>query len=662
MTDMPILQDLVLIFGVSVAWLLIGYRVKLPPIVGFLLAGFVIGPYGLGMIRSSHEVEVLAEIGVVLLLFAVGMEFSLSDLMRSRKAVMLGGTLQVALTTVITLLLTRQFGMGWNQAVFAGFLVSLSSTAIVLKTMQERAEVDSAHGRVILSVLIFQDIAIAPMMIFTPLLAGTSGGLTESILILGLKGIAVVLAVIMLARFIVPKVLFQVTRTRSRELFLLTIVLICSAVAWGTSALGLSLGLGAFLAGLIISESEYSYQALEGILPFKTVFTGFFFVSIGMLLDTSFVLAQPVAVLGAGAAVLLLKAMIAGGVALGLGMSTRAAVIVGLALSQIGEFSFVLSRVGVSSGLLDVPSYHMFLALAVLTMGVTPFVMDMAPRLAGVVSMWPGLRRFESGSYRGMAERSSKTELLHDHLVIVGFGVNGRNIAKAAKVAGVSYEIIEMNPDTVRAVRVEGEPIRYGDATSRELLKSLAVDQARIVVIAISDPAASRQIIHTIRELSRKVYIIVRTRFVSEMRALYDLGANEVIPEEFETSVEIFTRVLLKYLVPRAEIEKFTNELRAHSYEMFRSLSRVSPSLNDLPIRLSGIEVSAVRVSEQCPISGQTLMDAQLRTRFGVNVLAVVREERLIANPAGTERITPGDVLYVIGTATQCAEANRVLG
>jgi len=659
---MPILKDLVLIFGVSVAWLLIGHRLKLPPIVGYLLAGFVIGPYGSGLIHSSNEVEVLAEIGVVLLLFAVGMEFSLSDLMRSRKAVLLGGTLQVSITTVVTFLLTRQFGLAWNQALFAGLLVSLSSTAIVLKTMQDRAEIDSAHGRVTLSILIFQDIAIAPMMIFTPLLAGTSGDLSESIVALGLKGIAVVLAVIALARFIVPKVLFQVTRTRSRELFLLTIVLICSAVAWGTSSLGLSLGLGAFLAGLIVSESEYSHQALDGILPFKAVFTGFFFVSIGMLLDTSIVLAHPVAILGAGAAVLLLKAIIAGGVALALGMSTRAAVIVGLALSQIGEFSFVLSSVGVSSGLLDVTSYQMFLALAVLTMGITPFIIGTAPRLAEIASGWSGLRRFASGSYRGMAETRDTEEPLRDHLVIIGFGLNGRNIAKAARAAGVPYQIVEMNPDTVRAMRAEGEPIRYGDATGRELLKSVAIDQARIVVIAISDPAASRQIIHAIREFSRSVYIIVRTRFVSEMQALYDLGADEIIPEEFETSVEIFTRVLLKYLVPRAEIEKFTTELRAHSYEVFRSRSRSTASLNDLPINLSEMEISAVKVTQRCPVSGQSLAEAQLRARFGVNVLAILRDGHLVPNPGGNERIGHGDVLYVIGTATQCAEAGRGLG
>ena len=661
MPDMPILQDLVLIFGVSVAWLLIGYRVKLPPIVGFLLAGFVIGPYGLGLIRSSHEVEVLAEVGVVLLLFSVGIEFSLKDLLHSRKAVLLGGALQVGITTLVTLLLTRQFGLGWNQAVFAGFLVSLSSTAIVLRTLQDRAEIDSAHGRVTLSILIFQDIAIVPMMIFTPLLAGATGALPESILSLALKGAAVVLTVIILTRYVVPRVLFQVTRTRSRELFLLSIVLICSAVAWGTSELGLSLGLGAFLAGLIISESEYSFQALEGILPFKAVFTGFFFVSIGMLLDTSIVLAQPVEVLGTGVAVFLLKAVVAGGVALGLGMSTRVAVIIGLALSQIGEFSFVLSQVGVASGLLEVHNYQLFLALAVLTMGVTPFVINMAPRLAVKIAGWPGFNRLTSGSYLGMADRTGVSQPLRDHLVIIGFGLNGRNIAKAARTAGVPYEIVEMNPDTVRAVRAEGEPIRYGDATSRELLMRVAIDKARIVVIAISDPAATRQAIYTIRELSRNVYIIVRTRFVNEMPALYSLGANEVIPEEFETSVEIFTRVLLKYLVPRDEIEKFTSELRAHSYGMFRSLSKLTPSLTDLPVHLSGIEISAVKVSDHCLSVGQSLVEAQLRSRFGVNVLAIMRGEDLIASPGGTEQIRSGDVLYVVGTADQCAHANRAL-
>jgi len=648
-------------FAVSAAGLFLCHRLKLPPIIGYLLAGFVIGPYGLGLVHSPNEVEVLAEVGVVLLLFAIGIEFSISDLLRARKAVLLGGALQVGVTIMVTLLLLSWFDFALNQAVFAGFLVALSSTAIVLRALQDRAELDSVHGRVTLSILIFQDIIVAPMMIFTPMLSGIPGGVSEGLAILILKGLVIVAMVVVLARYIVPVVLYQVVRTRSRELFLLSIVLICSAVAWATQELGLSLGLGAFLAGLVISESEYSHQALEGILPFKAVFTGFFFVSIGMLLDTSVVVAQPWVVLAAAVAVCIFKAIIGGGTALALGLSTRSAVLVGLALGQVGEFSFILSGVGLSCGLLDTNRYHIFLAVAVLTMATTPFVINIAPRLADLMANLPGLKRFKMGSYHQMVAPERTSVALEDHLIVVGFGINGRNIARAARSAGIQYVIVEMNPDTVKAVRSEGEPIIYGDATSRELLEQVSVQRARIVVIAISDPIASRLIIHNIRDLSRRVYIIVRTRFVTEMRTLYDIGANEVIPEEFETSVEIFTRVLTKYLVPRIEIEKFTSELRSRSYEMFRSLARKSPTLPDLQLNLAEIEISAIRVTERCPVLGQSLSEARLRNRFAVSVLAIMRGSRLVANPEPDERLQVDDVLYIIGSAAQCSEAGQVL-
>ncbi len=658
---MYVLQDLVLILAASVGGLFICHRLKLPPVVGFLIAGMVIGPYGLSLVQSQDEVDVLAEIGVVLLLFAIGIEFSIKNLMQSQRAALLGGSLQVILTASVTLLLMIGFGFAAKEAVFAGFLVALSSTAIVLKALQDKGELDSAHGRATLAILIFQDIIIAPMMIITPVLSGGADGLTQSMLGIVVKGLAVVGLVILLARYIVPIVMYQVARTKSRELFLLSVVLICSGVAWATYELGLSLGLGAFLAGLVISDSEYSYQALEGILPFKAVFTGFFFVSIGMLLDTSVVLAEPVKVIGGGLLVILLKSILAGGVALALGMSSRAAVMVGLALGQVGEFSFILSKVGLSYGLFEGNDYQTFLAIAILTMGVTPFLINIAPSLAGVVSAWPGLRRFESGSYLQMADNRPGEKDLQDHLVIIGFGLNGRNIAGAARAAGIRYLIVEMNPDTVRAVRREGEPIRYGDATSRELLRDIAVDRARIVVIAISDPIASRRITFSIRELSSRVYIIVRTRFVNEMAALYDIGANEVIPEEFETSVEIFTRVLSKYLVPREEIEKFTTDLRSHSYEMFRSLTHQSPSLSDLQLNLPAIEISALRVGDQGPLIGQTLAEAQMRNRFGVTLLAVMRGTRLVSNPPAGERFESGDLLYIVGSAAECQETARAL-
>lgn len=661
MVTIPILQDIAIIFAVSVAALLVCHRLKLPAIVGFLLTGIAIGPYGLALIQSPHEVEVLAEIGVVLLLFTIGIEFSIKDLLQSKRAVLLGGAMQVCLTIAVTMLLTREFCFALNKAVFAGFLVALSSTAIVLRTMQERGELDGAHGRMILSILIFQDIIIAPMMIFTPFLAGGSGDVTTSLLVLVGKGLAVVVMVIVLARYVVPTVLHLVARTQSRELFLLCTVLICIAVAWLTSQLGLSLGLGAFLAGLVISESEFSFQALEGILPFKAVFTSFFFVSVGMLLDTSLFSAQPGVVFGLALAVLVVKTVLAGGVALTLGMSARSAILVGLALSQVGEFSFILSKVGVSHGLLDQGMYALFLAVSITTMIVTPFVIAMAPKIADAASAWPGLRHFRRGSYQRLANGNTGAKSLRDHLVIIGFGINGRNLARAARSAHIPYVIIEMNPDTVRTMRREGEPIMYGDATSRAMLTHAVVKRARIVVLTIADPMGARRIIHAIRDINPGTHIIVRTRFVKETPELLRLGASDVIPEEFETSVEIFTRVLMKYLVPRDDIDRFTADIRSHGYAMLRSLSRQAATIGDLSLHIPEIEIQAIRLSEASPVSGKTLASADLRRLFGVTVLALTRGTELITNPDGDQRLESGDMLYVIGSAERCMQAGRAV-
>ena len=660
MPEMHILQDLVLIFAGSAVGLYVCTRLKLPPIVGFLLAGLVMGPFGFGLVKSMHDVEVLAEIGIVLLLFTIGIEFSIKDLLRSKRAVLLGGSLQVVLTIVISMVLSLQFGFAPNQAIFAGFLVALSSTAIVLRTLQDRAELDSAHGRLSLSILIFQDIIIAPMIILTPLLSAGSGYMTGTIVSLVLRALAVVVMVVVLARWVVPMVLQSVVRTRSRELFLFSIVLICTAVAWATNELGLSLGLGAFLAGLIISDSEYSLTALEGIMPFKTVFTGFFFVSIGMLLDTSLVLSQPLAVFGLSAGVMLVKGIIAAGVALMLGMSSRTAVIAGLSLSQVGEFSFILSRVGLSNDLISQDTYQLFLAFAVVTMAATPFIINIAPRLADAMTRWPGLRAFKEGSYRHLKDPAGQFQSLSDHLLIVGYGLNGQNVSRAARATSIPHVIIELNPDTVRHLRATGEPIIYGDATSAETLRRVGIDRVRIAVIAISDPTASRRIVYLINRENPNVHIIVRTRFISDMKALLDLGAQEVIPEEFETSVEIFGRVLSKYLVPRDEIEKLVGKIRSNSYRMFRSISRDGYQVSDL--QLSGLEINSIRVDQTCELAGWTIAEADVRRKFGITILAVMRGGELIANPDSDVMLQSDDVLYVAGKHEHCTRAVHALG
>ncbi|MBC2695514.1 MAG: potassium transporter KefB [Desulfobacteraceae bacterium] len=653
--EIPLLNDIVVIFGLAIAVLFICHQFRVPSVVGFLLTGILVGPYGFALVKAVHEVEILAEIGIVLLLFTIGIEFSLEKLLQIRKSVLMGGSLQVLLTFGATFLVARRFGQASGEAAFIGFLVALSSTAIVLKLIQERAEVDSPHGRTTLGILIFQDIIIVPMILLTPLLAGATGNLGESILVLLAKGIGIILLVMVSTKWIVPHALYQIARTRNQEVFLLSVVVICLGVAWLTSKAGLSLALGAFLAGLIISESEYSHQALGNILPFRDVFTSFFFVSIGMLLDVDFLFQQPGTIALIALGVLILKSIIACFATVLLGFSFRTSILVGLALSQVGEFSFILSRTGVEHGLLAGNVYQMFLAFSVLSMAATPFIITLAPRAADIILRLPLPKRLISGFYP-VAE--IKVKVKKDHLIIIGFGVNGRNVARAALLSGIPYAVIEMNPTTVRNEQAQGEPIYYGDSTQEVVLQHANIKDARIVVTAINDPASTRRITEIIRRLNPKVYLIVRSRYLQEMKPLYELGANEVIPEEFETSVEIFTRVLAKYLIPRDKIEALVAEIRSDGYEMFRSLFKESSSFSDLNLQLPDVEISTLRVFERAPLVGKSLAEIELRKKYGVTVLAIRRNSQILSNPNVNMPFCANDVLFVLGPPDRVTEVS----
>jgi CPA2 family monovalent cation:H+ antiporter-2 len=652
---MPLLQEIVIIFGLSILVLFAFSRLRIPAVVGFLLTGLLAGPYGLGLVKAVHEVELLADVGVVLLLFTVGMEFSLDALLRIKKSVLVGGSLQVLLTILVAFAhASLHAGRTFGESLFIGFLVSLSSTAIVLKILQDRAEIDSPHGQTSLAILIFQDLIVIPMMLFTPLLAGRGGESGLSLLLLLAKGAGVILLVILMARWILPRLLYQIARTRSRELFLLSVVVLCFAIAWLTSSVGLSLALGAFLAGLILSESEYSYQALGSILPFRDVFSSFFFVSVGMLLDFRFLLDHLPGILAAVLLILTLKTLTAGCATLALGFPIRIALPVGLALAQVGEFSFILARSGVRQGFLAGDVYQVFLAVSVLTMAVTPFLIIAAPAVTDSVMRFPMPERLKSGPYP--SETKSKANR-NDHLVIIGFGVNGRNLSRAASVAGIPHVIVEMNPETVRQEEKTGKPIFYGDATQETVLHHAGVETARVVVVAISDAAATRRVVETVKRMNPKVEVIARTRFLREMKPLYDLGADEVVPEEFETSVEIFARVLRKYLIPRDEIEELISEVRSDGYQMFRTPSRDSLSLSDLTLNLPDIEISTLRVGDGSTADGKSLAQIELRKKHGVSILAIRRGQRVISNPDADARLLAKDVVIALGTPDRIALA-----
>jgi CPA2 family monovalent cation:H+ antiporter-2 len=650
--EIPLLKDVVIIFVLAIVVVYISSRVKLPAVVGMLGTGVLAGPHALGLVNAIAEVDKLAKIGVILLLFTIGIEFSLRKLLRMKSLVLIGGLIQVGATVFAVYAATTRW-LGWpaGNAIFMGFLLSLSSTAIVLKLLQERAEIESPQGRISLGILIFQDVIVVLFIILTPFLAGTAGGYTgPPVLRLAITGAALILFVLVGARYVVPAILHQVVRTRSRELFLLTVGGICFAVA--LAAAELSLALGAFLAGLTISESEYSHEALEHITPFRDIFTSFFFVSVGMLLDVTFLVQQPVLVVLITAGTLLLKSGIVAVTGLALGFPLRTALIAGLGLSQVGEFAFILAAVGSTHALLPPSAEQLFLAISVLTMTATPFIMAGAPAMADFLLRAPIPLRLREGFYPVKGINRPAADIFRDHLVIIGYGLNGHNVAKAAKLAGIPYAVIEANPDTVRREQARSEPVYYGDASHEAVLKRVNLAQARTVVIAIADAASTRRIAAITRKLNPHAYIIARTRYVGEMDALYNLGVNEVIPEEFETSVEIFTRVLAKYLIPRDQIAHLVTEIRADGYEMFRTQpGTISMPAADFKLDLPDIEVVSIAVAPDSSLTGKSLGELDLRNRLGMNILAIRRDCQIMINLDAGTVIQAHDELLVIGSS-----------
>ena len=642
-TELELLNSIVIVISLSVVVLFIFHRLRAPTIVGFLLTGILAGPQGLGLISASEQVSLLADIGVVLLLFTVGIEVSLRDIIQLKKYVLVGGSLQVALTTLAVFLVMMSLDLPVGTAVLLGLLVSLSSTAIVLRIIQKREEFDSLHGRTTLGILIFQDMAVVPMMLLIPLLPGSTLALGSSPLAVALKGLSIVALIIISAKWLVPRILYSIARTRDRELFLLSIVAICLAVAWITSLAGLSLGLGAFLAGLIISESPYSHQAFGNIVPLRDVFTSFFFISIGMLLDVGVLIANPAFIVLLALAVMALKAALAGLAISLMGLPFRIIILVSLALSQIGEFSFVLSKVGFESGLISREYYQIFLDVTVLTLAATSLIMAVSPKVAEGMLRLPLPSRLKARPYPSV---SKELEALEDHLIIIGYGVNGRNVARSAKRESIPYLIVDMDPEIVMREGKSGEPIYFGDAASEAVLNHVGICKAKAMVIAISDPSATRRITELARRLNPDIFIIARTRYVQEMKPLHDLGADEVIPEEYETSIEIFSRVLSRYDVPRDKIESFIDQIRSDGYEMFRSYSREPFCSADLSLMTE--DISTLKVCQGSPASERTLGELELEA-LDIKPLAVHRGMDTLSNPDRGLVLLTDDVVILMG-------------
>jgi monovalent cation:H+ antiporter-2, CPA2 family len=664
--EIPILKQIVIILGFSVLIILAFRRFKMPAIIGFLLTGIIAGPHGFGLISASHEIEMLAETGIIFLLFVIGIEFSLKGLNKIRNTVLIGGSFQVGGTILLASMIAYFLGLPPAKAVFMGFLISLSSTAIVMKILQEQGKISAPHGRIALGILIFQDIIVVPMILITPLLAGKENDLLlTSLMMLG-KFVVVIGLLIILARFVVPRILHLVVKTRSREVFILTIVVICFATAWLTSSVGLSLALGAFFAGLIISESDYSHQATASILPFREIFISFFFVSIGLLLDIRYFLENIWILLFFTIAVIILKMFVVWIAVLIKKYPVRTAFLSAFTLFQVGEFAFLLSTVGLRNDLLTHEVYQNFLVVSILSMAFTPFIMGFSEPMADWVvrSMLPGRIRKRLYKYQHGKHPLATQEIhdLHDHLVIVGYGLNGHNVSRTAKQAKIPFVIIEMDYELFMEAKRDNHPVVFGDASDLHILEQASVHDARVVVISISDAEKTKNIVTGIREISETAHVIVRTRSVKDIDETLRLGADEVIPEEFETSIEIFTKVLNRYLVPFDEIQTFITQIKARNYELLSKAGDDSQLPAPIQLHIPDMVIASLPVQqEDNRIVGKSILESELKSQFNVTVLAIRRNKKFITEIKPEMRIQTDDMLYLFGSPENISKVNKYL-
>lgn len=647
----PLLRDLVVLLSTSLPLVFVCQKVGLPAVVGFLLTGVVIGPNASGLISSVGRVQALAEIGVALLLFTIGLEFSLARLLRMRRMILGAGSIQLFTTAAAVAGVAMLLDHGAPEAVVIGLIAALSSTAIVLKVIAERGELQAPHGQVALAILLFQDISCLPILILLPLLGPSSTGQWAHVgQALGLAVVATV-TVFPMARRLVPAVLTQVLRLRSRELFIGMLILMCLGAAWLTASLGASVAIGAFIAGVVISESEYSHQAVAEVLPLRDLFSSLFFLSIGMLLDTAFVFAHPVFVGATLVGLISLKLLTGISAVLPYRPSVVLGVTVGAMLAQVGEFSFVIADQALELGILRPETFQGVLAVSVFSMVLTPLV---GAGMRKVVGEPEGLST-DSPARRDAPVNEGR------YVLIIGYGMAGQNLTRVFRETSIPYCVLDFDAQPIEQARADGHPCVYGDATRRVVLEHVRTHEAAAVVVAVGDPATCRRVVALVHDLNPTAAIVVRTHYVAEIEELHTLGASEVVSEEFESSLELFARVLTRLDVPRNLITAQVDLVRSEHYALLREDKSLRHRMDSIyEIFLAATTITHL-VRDGSPVVGLSLGTVDLRGRSGVLLIALVRGGKAITNPGMDLVLAARDILVLLGNHGELAAARAVL-
>ncbi len=655
-----VLESLWIVFAICIPVVLITTKLRIPSVVGFLVAGVLVGPSGIGLLRNIHLIETLAEIGVVFLMFTIGIEFSIKKLVTYRKEVLLKGLFQFLFTLFVTLGLSVLFlKESISKGFFYGTLVTMSSTAMVLKLLMDRGELNTTYGRSSFGILIFQDLTVVFLMLILPILAGQNERLELTLFSL-FKSLILVTFLFLGAYYLVPFLFHQIAKTKSRELFLMSILGLALGTAIFSHYLSLSLALGAFLAGMVISESEYAYQSIAEIKPFKDLLMAIFFVSIGLLLKPQFFWANFSLTFTVLGFLLIIKF-------LGLIFSNyfidrnfRISLLTTFYLLQIGEFSFVLALEGKKLGLIEDNFYQLFIGASVISLFITPFWIQGSHKMSEflISIFFPKLylryKKLESG-------KDKKESHFKNHTIVVGYGVAGKNVVYGLKTLNIPYVIVELNPITVKKYKNKGEPIYFGDATNLEILDKLGIKNAKALVISMGDIIATRKIVSIARKENPGLYIIARSSFVAEIEELLKLGANEVIPEEFEVSIEIFAKVLERYEIPKNVIYELLENIRSKHYRAFRIVEELKPELSENFEFLRDVNIQTYLILAQNSLAGKSIKEAALRSKTGATIVAIKRGHDFIVNPSSEEILKKGDILYLIGREEELNKAINYL-
>lgn len=648
-SEVKLIVEMVAVLGAATTGGYLANRLRQPVLLGYLLGGIVIGPAGLGWVTLEGDIEVLASVGVALLLFALGVELSLKDLLRMRRIALGGGTLQILLTILLGGGLA--YGMGWvstiPKAVFLGAVLSLSSTAVVLKSLLERNEMQSQHGQIMLTLLIVQDLAVGIMLAVLPALTQSPEQIGGALLTAFLKALLFMGGAALAGIWLIPRLIRTLARSGSPELFLLGILVLCLGVALLTSAIGLGIEMGAFVAGLLVSNVEYADHALDRVLPMRDVFATLFFASIGLLIDPVFLWENAWALLGLVGIVMVGKAAIATSLVRAFGYSFKTALLVGLGINQIGEFSFVLAGVARSTELFTDQVYGLTVGTAAATLLITPFVLRAAPHLLTWLERFPQIYGWLDP--KRPPQFVGPSDELANHVVVAGYGRVGQTLVRMLYFQGYKLLVIDNNEAVLASLRSRQIPYLLGDASSNVLLEKANLGQARAMAIALPDPFATRLALQRALSLAPDLDITVRAHATDEIDALYQLGAQEVVQPEFEASLEMGAHLLLNLGDTASAVQQVVHRYRSGRYRDILPERSAYWGRADLDSVTDGFPKHWYILEPSSPLAGKSLGQANVRRATGATIMAIERHKQLHAYPLGDTLLEVGDRLLVVG-------------